>query len=53
MFTATRPARRAARPEAEWGPAKHDPDHPLRPAGTATAGAVALRDGDDALPDDN
>lgn len=44
----------------DWGPAKHDPDHPLhrthtdmlqaafdRPAGTA------LRDDDDLRPDDN
>jgi len=44
----------------DWGPAKHDPDHPLhrnysgalqatldRPAGTA------LRDEDDLRPDDN
>lgn len=39
----------------EWGPARHDPEHPLHTAllDTDPFGAVALRDGDDARPDDN
>jgi len=35
---------------SEWGPARHDPNQPRdRDTGFGTA----LRDGDDALPDDN
>lgn len=47
----------------EWGPAKHDPDHPFRrtPVGGDSlqaafgpnGGALDLRDGDLARPDDN
>ncbi len=64
--TAQSTAGRPAAPDrsgAEWGPAKHDPEHPLHrgPIGAAgragAAGApfagTALRDGDDARPDDN
>jgi hypothetical protein len=36
----------------EWGPAKHDPEHPLRRALVDSLG-TALRDDDDARPDDN
>jgi len=45
----------------DWGPAKHDPEHPLhrsnhsdtlQDAFNRTAG-TALRDDDDARPDDN
>ena len=43
----------------DWGPAKHDPDHPLRArrrdasqSATSTTG-TALRDDDDLRPDDN
>lgn len=52
MFTATsHPTRRAAR---EWGPAKHDPEHPDRFGLLETpAHGTALRDGDDAFPEDN
>lgn len=32
---------------SEWGPARHDPSRPPLERGTA------LRDADDALPDDN
>ena len=48
MFTtATR------RPAAtEWGPAKHDPEHPLHRE-TQDVLATVLRDGDAARPDDN
>ena len=47
----------ADRAGAEWGPAKHDPEHPLhRPelhhAGDTRVG-TALRDADDRRPDDN
>lgn len=35
---------------AEWGPAKHDPEHPLH---RDLADSLVLRDGDDARPDDN
>lgn len=41
---------------AEWGPAKHDPEHPLHRAGFGTGAALdgtVLRDGDDRRPDDN
>ncbi|WP_408896215.1 hypothetical protein ACJ5H2_15015 [Nocardioides sp. R1-1] len=54
MFTtSTRPGAQY-RDSREWGPAKHDPEHPFHvahfdPAVTATD----LRDGDEALPDDN
>ncbi|MEZ0578762.1 hypothetical protein [Nocardioides sp. MH1] len=44
----------------DWGPAKHDPDHPLRRAGSDalqtafnTPTGTALRDEDDLRPDDN
>lgn len=41
-----------SRRTTEWGPAKHDPEHPLhRPADDAAA--TVLRDADDARPDDN
>ncbi len=37
---------------SEWGPARHDPEQPfLRDADLAFG--TDLRDGDDALPDDN
>ena len=44
----------------DWGPAKHDPDHPL-PRGTTDSlhaalnrpAATALRDDDRLRPDDN
>ena len=42
------------RDSREWGPAKHDPDHPFHLAQLDTpAWGTALRDGDDARPDDN
>ncbi|MBM9459218.1 hypothetical protein JK386_04835 [Nocardioides sp. zg-536] len=47
----TRPHARTAENAREWGPAKHDPDHPLR--SHTAAGVAVLRDGDDARPDDN
>jgi hypothetical protein len=52
MFTTTsRPTHRGAQ---EWGPAKHDPDHPYRLGLLETpAHGTALRDGDDAIPEDN
>jgi hypothetical protein len=43
----------------DWGPAKHDPDHPLRPRhsdsskSAASTTGTALRDDDDLRPDDN
>ncbi len=44
----------------DWGPAKHDPDHPLHRTATAThrrraasTTGTALRDDDDLRPDDN
>lgn len=37
---------------SEWGPARHDPDQP-RDHDRDTHFGTALRDGDDALPDDN
>ena len=36
----------------EWGPAKHDPQHPFRALGAADV-AFAQRDADDQRPDDN
>ncbi len=52
MFTTTRPA--SYRDSQEWGPAKHDPEHPFHVDALATpAYGTALRDGDDAFPDDN
>jgi hypothetical protein len=51
MFTTTAHQRYGAELTGpEWGPAKHDPDHPLR---RDRAEGLALRDGDDARPDDN
>lgn len=35
----------------EWGPAKHDPDHPLAQA--AVQAALDLRDNGGPRPDDN
>lgn len=52
MFTAT-DNRRTYDARAEWGPAKNDPDHPLHRHHADGLDAVALRDGDDARPDDN
>jgi hypothetical protein len=37
-------------PDTEWGPAKHDPEHPLNRRGSF---GTALRDDDDLRPDDN
>ncbi len=44
----------------DWGPAKHDPEHPLhrdrpesRRTATRSATATALRDDDEPRPDDN
>jgi hypothetical protein len=43
----------------DWGPAKHDPDHPLHRSSEALQSAfnlptgTALRDEDDLRPDDN
>lgn len=38
----------------EWGPAKHDPDHPVHLETLETpAYGTDLRDGDDQRPDDN
>lgn len=37
---------------SEWGPAKHNPEHPLH-RDVELTGAVDLRDGDAARPDDN
>ncbi len=37
---------------SEWGPARHDPEQPRLYDADASAG-TALRDGDDAFPDDN
>ncbi|HWI43749.1 MAG TPA: hypothetical protein VNS81_09010 [Nocardioides sp.] len=55
MFTTTAHQRYGAEwTGPEWGPAKHDPDHPLRRDTTSgCADSLALRDGDDARPDDN
>ena len=36
----------------EWGPAKHDPEHPLHRQAEDSFRTV-LRDDDDARPDDN
>lgn len=61
MFTSTSSDRRtnptgyASRTDAgttEWGPAKHNPEHPLH-RDLDTLGAVDLRDGDAGRPDDN
>jgi hypothetical protein len=53
MFTTTRPTTRY-RDSQEWGPAKHDPEHPFHVEALETpAYGTALRDGDDAFPDDN
>ena len=38
---------------AEWGPAKHDPEHPLRRTDAGSFFGTALRDGDELRPDDN
>jgi hypothetical protein len=35
----------------EWGPAKHDPDHPISPS--AVQAALDLRDNGGPRPDDN
>lgn len=53
MITAT--TSRPTHDATEWGPAKHDPDHPLRRSsgGAAAWGTVDLRDGDESRPDDN
>jgi len=54
MFTTTTTTTRFARDAREWGPAKHDPEHPLHLARLdTTAAGTDLRDGDAALPDDN
>lgn len=37
---------------SEWGPARHDPEQPGLHDADASYG-TALRDGDDAFPDDN
>ncbi|MBU2698746.1 hypothetical protein [Pimelobacter sp. 30-1] len=37
----------------EWGPAKHNPEHPFHRELDEVAVAVDLRDGDAARPDDN
>ena len=38
----------------EWGPAKHDPEHPVHLEVLETpAYGIDLRDGDDRRPDDN
>lgn len=50
MFTSTA-ARPATAEPAEWGPAKHDPEHPLHRE--ASGLGTALRDDADARPDDN
>ncbi|MFC5729692.1 MULTISPECIES: hypothetical protein [Nocardioides] len=54
MFT-TASSRPTHADATEWGPAKHDPDHPLRRASADKIAlfAVDLRDGDDRRPDDN
>ena len=53
--TAARPSQPRRPAAAEWGPAKHDRDHPLHrlTAAEAALGAVDLRDGDESRPDDN
>lgn len=38
--------------DSEWGPARHDPAQPSHREGAGLLG-TALRDGDDARPDDN
>ena len=56
MFSTThRPSRTSTESGSEWGPARHDPEHPLHSAllDADRFSAVALRDGDDARPDDN
>jgi len=40
-------------PTTEWGPAKHDPEHPLRRRPVGSPARTALRDADDLRPDDN
>ncbi|HVK28911.1 MAG TPA: hypothetical protein VM575_11250 [Nocardioides sp.] len=53
MFTTTRPSTQY-RDSQEWGPAKHDPDHPYHLGALETpAYGTDLRDGDDAFPEDN
>ncbi|TQK72158.1 MULTISPECIES: hypothetical protein [unclassified Nocardioides] len=54
MFTtSTRPGAQY-RDSREWGPAKHDPEHPYHLAQLDTpAAGTDLRDGDAGLPDDN
>ncbi|WP_156392238.1 MULTISPECIES: hypothetical protein [unclassified Nocardioides] len=56
MFTtATTTHRTSTASGSDWGPARHDPEHPLHSAllDSDPFSAVALRDGDDARPDDN
>ncbi len=54
MFSTTATSTARYRDSQEWGPAKHDPDHPFHLARLDTpAYGTDLRDGDDALPDDN
>ncbi|MCX6401668.1 MAG: hypothetical protein NTX33_17280 [Propionibacteriales bacterium] len=56
MFTTThRTSSPAADLGSDWGPARRDPEHPLHSAllDADPFSAVALRDGDDARPDDN
>ena len=54
MFTtSTRPGAQY-RDSREWGPAKHDPEHPFHLAQLdAPVAGTDLRDGDAGLPDDN
>ncbi|WP_157537282.1 hypothetical protein [Nocardioides sp. Root190] len=54
MFTSNPRSGSTYRDAQEWGPAKHDPDHPFRLDLLETpAFGTALRDGDDAFPEDN
>ncbi|WP_158296507.1 hypothetical protein [Nocardioides albidus] len=53
MFSTATPST-TYRDSREWGPAKHDPEHPFHLAQLDTVvAATDLRDGDDELPDDN
>ncbi|MBM7519470.1 hypothetical protein [Nocardioides nitrophenolicus] len=54
MFSTTTSRSTHYRDAREWGPAKHDPEHPFHLAQLDTpAAGTDLRDGDAALPDDN
>lgn len=54
MFTTSAARTTHYRDAQEWGPAKHDPDHPFHLDVLETpAYGTDLRDGDDRRPDDN